>query len=251
VITTQLHDAHLSLLVERCAEQTARFFARVANDTRYCLELFRRAIVEHDQAAWEAIYGQYRNMVRGWLARHPQIDLTGETAEDLVNVAFDKMWTALNPEKFARFADPSQGSLAYPPGQAGQALAALLRYLQMCAHSTVIDCIRRVRREQMIREYTSASFDGADVEGDRYSPCSPSPEQAVDERLAASDLWQRVRAQLHDEREELILYCSVVLDETPKEIYSHYADRFGDVQDIYNVKRNVLKRLERNLRSAE
>ena len=230
--TMLLHDSPLDLLVQHCAEETARFFRRVTHDTRYCFEIFRRAIVARQDDAWAALYTQYHSMVIAWLSRHPQLSLTGEEPENLVNAVFEKIWTALTAEKFADFTD----------------LAALLRYLQMCSHSVVMDSARRVRRHAHEIEPSERALES---EAELHSPQQPSPEHEVLDRLSAAELWQRVRAQLHDDLEELVIYATFVLDESPREIYSHHADRFDSIQEVYNVKRNAMRRIERHFQTAK
>jgi hypothetical protein len=43
-----------------------------------------------------------------------------------------------------------------------------------------------------------------------------------------------------------VVYCSFVLGLTPRAIYAKRGELFTSVNDVYNVKRNVLGRLSRN-----
>ena len=117
----------LSSIVRRCAQESELFFQREANDPRFCFELLRRAILEHNQDAWEPVYSQYRPLVSGWIARHPGFQDAGEELDVFVNATFERFWSALTPEKFLLFPD----------------LKALLRYLQMCVHSVLVDHARQ------------------------------------------------------------------------------------------------------------
>src|SRR5262245_34251742 len=117
---------HLSELARRCAEETERFFAGRGHDSQFCFELFRQAIVEGDAAAWDLVYRQSESLVTGWVVRHTALEASGEAAPYFVNRAFEKMWAALTPEKFRDFPD----------------LKFLLRYLQMCVHSVLMDHLR-------------------------------------------------------------------------------------------------------------
>jgi hypothetical protein len=47
-------------LARRCRQESERYLAGRSHDETYCFELFRRAIFDHDQAAWQAIYAQYQ-----------------------------------------------------------------------------------------------------------------------------------------------------------------------------------------------
>jgi len=90
-------------------------------------ELFRRAIVEHEDEAWTAIAARYRSLMIAWAARCPALHTAEECCEDLADQAFARAWRALTPERFARF--PS--------------LAALLAYLRTCVTATVVDARTR------------------------------------------------------------------------------------------------------------
>ena len=116
-------------IAHRCTEETALFFAHRPHDPRYCYELFRRAILLRNQRAWELIYAEYQPLAAGWINRHSGFPASGEETQYFVNRAFEKMWQAVTPDRFNQFPD----------------LQSLLRYLQMCAHSAIMDRLPRRR----------------------------------------------------------------------------------------------------------
>jgi DNA-directed RNA polymerase specialized sigma24 family protein len=221
------HSSELELLTlagvaHRCAQETHRFFQRQSHDPRYCFELFRRAIVERSQQAWGLIYAQYRPLVAGWVERHSAFASTGEEVQYFVNRAFEKMWTALPPEKFHRFAD----------------LKSLLRYLQMCVHSTILDTVRRSEVpvvELEVAESIAASR-GSDLVGG---------DSALD-RIHAQEIWSLVSARLKDEKERKVVYGSFVLGLKPRELQAQHPEIFHEVNEVYRAKENVLARLGRD-----
>src|SRR6185295_15642499 len=85
-------------LAHRCAQESDHFFNRQPHDPHYCFELFRRAIFDHDQRAWELIYTQYHRLVAKWVLHHADFPASGEDTEYFVNGAFEKMWAALTPD---------------------------------------------------------------------------------------------------------------------------------------------------------
>ena len=97
----------LADIADRCAQETERFFQGQSYDPQYCFELFRRAILEHDQSAWETIHARYQSLVAGWVKQHPAFESSGEEVPYFVNRAFEKIWVALTPDKFGRFSDLS------------------------------------------------------------------------------------------------------------------------------------------------
>ena len=123
----------LTDLARICAEETELFFQHRDHDTRYCFELFRRAIRENDQTAWEIIYEQYQSLVTGWVRQHQGFETSGEEAQFFVTGAFAKISSVLTVEKFDKFSD----------------LQSLLSYLKMCVHSVITDYNRTADRASL------------------------------------------------------------------------------------------------------
>ena len=212
----------LTSIAHRCTRETELFFQRQRHDPRYGFELFRRAIMDHDEHAWDLVYHQYRPLVTGWVGRHSAFPASGEEVQYYVNRAFEKMWVAMTPEKFGRFSN----------------LKALLRYLQMCVHSAIIDRVRKAELHLVdIETAESAVWDTAND--------SPSGDQALD-RVHRQEFWREVNTRLKNDRERKVVYGSFVLALKPRELCAHFQDTFRDVKDVYRVKENVLARLSRD-----
>ena len=58
-----LHRMELSLVVRHSLAESERFYRGIKHDTRFAYELFRRAIVEQNDVAWEYIYTHYSPLV--------------------------------------------------------------------------------------------------------------------------------------------------------------------------------------------
>lgn len=212
----------LSSIAHRCARETNLFFQRLSYDPWYCFELFRRAIVDRSQSAWEHVYRQYRALVTGWVERHAAFPASGEETDYFVNRAFEKMWVALTPDRFDRFPD----------------LRSLLRYLQLCTHSAILDLVRAAEQATLgIEEETDAVASQAKGVG--------VDDQAM-ARVYRQELWREINARLHDEKEQRVVYGSFVLALKPREIYTHFSGTFRDIDEVYRVKENVLARLRRD-----
>lgn len=222
-----VRDLTLAGLAHRCAQETERFFQKVAYDARYCFELFRRAIEERNQRAWDLLYRQYRTLVVGWARRHPAFVDSGEEAQYFVNRAFEKMWSAMSPEKFTQFGN----------------LKSVLRYLQMCVHSAVIDQTRST-------EPPTTDTPPEETVGDEREPEETAEEQVL-ERLSRRRVWREVDARLKDEQERKVVYGSFVLGLKPSRLYEHYSGSFHDVNEIYRVKENVMARFRRDTELQE
>ncbi|GAB4112168.1 MAG: sigma-70 family RNA polymerase sigma factor [Roseiflexaceae bacterium] len=210
----------LVLLERHCAIESERFYRGHAHDTRFAYELFRRALVERDQLAWEYIFNHYRGLVESWVRRSGAFASSGETSEFFVVSAFTRFWQAVGPERFESF----------------NSLAALLHYLQLCASCVVIDSVRAQSWAEVMPEEALVYA--------KHPLISPD-EEAMD-RVDRAEFWEYINALLNDEAERIVLHSSFVLGMKPADIYQRRPDLFASVNDVYNVKRNILGRLSRN-----
>ncbi len=212
----------LTGIAHRCKQETERFFSSQHHDPRFCFELFRRAIVEADHRAWELVYRQYQSLVAGWVVRHPAFPVTGEEVDYFINRAYEKMWVALTPEKFAHFAE----------------LRSILRYLQMCVHSVIADCVR------------SRTLETVQLDHPLPIASNPATDSVVEEqvltRMRRDELWRCLNRKLKNDQERCVVYGSFVLALKPRELYAQHGETFRDVQEVYRIKENVMVRLRRD-----
>jgi hypothetical protein len=210
----------LAALERHCVVESERFYRGHPHDTRFAYELFRRALVERDEIAWEYVYNHYRGLVESWVRRSGAFTSSGETSEYFVISAFTRFWQAVTAERFDSFAS----------------LAALLHYLQLCAGCVVIDSVRAQSWAEMMPEEALIFAKGTSV----------SPDEEAMERVSRAEFWDYINELLNDEAERVVLHSSFVLGMKPGDIYTRRPDLFASVNDVYNVKRNILGRLSRN-----
>jgi DNA-directed RNA polymerase specialized sigma24 family protein len=193
----------------------------VYQDTAADLEgyqLFRLAIVESDADAWATIADRYRRQMVAWAnhccARMP----IQEPATDIADQALARAWAALSSVRVDSF--PS--------------LAAFLAYLRSCVMAVAIDHARqqnaRARNEQL------AQVDLVTV----------SLEQTVLDELQQAELWRLILSMAKGAHELLLVRESLLYAFPPRAIYARHPDQFADVADVYRMKRNLFKRLQRN-----
>jgi hypothetical protein len=131
------------------------------------------------------------------------------------------MFTAVTPEKFKGFAD----------------LRQLLRYLQMCTGSVIIDAVRRLEQADQIAL-------------DETEHISHPEEVDVEDQVAANHqrtrFWAWLQTRLKDEQERTVMYGCFVLDMKPRELCDAHQQTFTTVADVYRIKQNVLERLRRD-----
>jgi len=210
----EMRSLSLASVAHRCRQESERYFRRQANDSTYCYELFRRAILERSDAAWALIYEQYTPQVAGWIKSHNSYASSGEEVSYFVNRAFEKMWSAIQPEKFPRFPD----------------LKSLLRYLQLCVQSVVIDHVRA-------EEFTTLEEPAIVLEG---------VEVPILNALQRQAFWQQIQRRLHDAREQQLLYYRYGLGLKPRQLCEHFPEEFPDVNEVYGMTQNILARLRRD-----
>jgi hypothetical protein len=218
-----LSDSHplasLSEVARRCHEETERFFQRLVHDTKFCYELFRRALAQRDDDAFELLMANYRGLVTSWVRRHPKFSQTGEAPDLFANTAFERLWIAIPPARFMRFTD----------------LRALLKYLQICVHSSVADHMRGIE--------PTLSLEPDNPDAPLREPASPEPALSGAEK---AEVWAAVLAEMRTQKERVVLQCCFALRMKPSEAYEEYPSIFASVQDVYRTKQNVIERLRRN-----
>lgn len=216
----QLELMDLPGLACRAQQESQRFYRREEYDQRYAYELFRRALVEGDNAAWGWIFEQYTPLVEHWVRCTGAFTFSGETSDYFVGAAFIRFWRAIPPERFNTF----------------PTLAALLNYLRRCAACVVIDAAR------------GRSF--ADVLPEEQINWNQQRLGHIDEeataRVSREEFWRLVDGLLTSEAERVVVRCSYLLGMKPGEIYARWRGLFASVEEIYILKRHILSRLRRS-----
>jgi RNA polymerase sigma factor (sigma-70 family) len=217
-------------LVEGCRHQANQ--KEKTNHNLYkgfCLELFRRAIEEQNDAAWEHVRHQYHKLIIRWVQRSATTSLSLEDVEDLVQDAFLKFWRTIGrrPEQFS---------------EKFNHIGSVLRYLQQCAASACIDFQRKQSR-QIIVEESLQQEDEAHTKAAEFKGL----DLALQEQMQQLREW--IAQSLTDEDERLIIYHSFYDGWSPKKIYTTYPERFAAVEDVRKIKVRVMKRAKRAFRN--
>ncbi len=220
IADTPLTQMELGALVQHCRVESERFYQRQPYDARFAYELFRRALVERNEAAWVQLYQHYGRLVEVWVQRNASFVRSGESSEFFVSAAFIRFWRAITPERFTQF----------------PTLASLLNYLQRCTTCAIIDSVRSQSWSEMVPEESSL--------GDRL-PIQVPDEEAI-ERVSRAEFWQYIGTLLNSEAERAVVVGCFVIGMKPGDIYDQRPDLFTNVREVYTVKRNVLARLGRS-----
>ena len=211
-------SASLVQIAEQCREETERFFHRLAPDTRYCYELFHRAIAKRDGEALALLIANYSALVDSWVRRHPAFPRSGEEPGFFVAAAFEKLWQAVPPARFAAFPN----------------IKHLLRYLKLCVASCIIDYLRG-RDEAASLDEEGANIWAEPVASER--PLLPAER---------AELWAEVIKRARNRKELVVAHACLALAMKPAEVFDEYPEVFENVREIYRVKQNLLERLRRD-----
>lgn len=220
-----LHQLTLADLAAACNEES---YQR-RKEEGYCFELFRRAIDDRVDDAWTAVREQYQALVLSWLHRSAPGDLDDDEMQDLVQDTFTRFWRTLSRR---------HGLVAEQFAHVG----GLLKYLQQCALTAVLDLRRRQEKQQRLQTALNRS----------YAIETPSEAgSSADTRMDQEALLLKVRRWMEnnvtDPEEELVIHLTFELGLTPAEITSQYPRDFPNARAVRRAKERFLKRARRSL----
>ena len=214
-----LQNLSLHEITERCKQESGLYRRHQTSDTRYCLELFRRAIDKEMPAeeTWSLIFSIYQGQLESWVKRHPIFPTCDEEVSYFVNRAIERFWYAMTPDKFSKAANN---------------LGRILQYLKSCVHSAILDYQRAQTRLQLVTIEKTESMMVQD--------------QQVGNALESEEFWQVIYAKLNNEHEKIVVECTFVFNMRPRQILKKYPTLFTSARQISGIKENVLKRFRRN-----
>jgi DNA-directed RNA polymerase specialized sigma24 family protein len=204
--------ASVEELAELCQKEDARFRDKKPGPVGFCFELFRRAVVERSQQAWNAVYDQYYDRMVGWIGG----DLLD--AEELVHEALEKFWSRVTPETLAR----------------ANGIGSVIAYLKRCVRSACVDRWRQAKREHR-------ALAALELEASPNEACSL--EQIVLDDIVNQECAKYVYSRLKDEQERLVVHLNLELGVKPAEIARMYPSLFPTAQHVNRVRERLMRRL--------
>src|SRR5258708_8189091 len=105
----KLRNMSVPALAAHCLREINSYRRGETQDIPYCLELFHRARVQHDDLALEALRQCFSEFVRDWIRRHPQKEVVCrfESEEYDAALPFDRSWHALIQRQRPHSATPT------------------------------------------------------------------------------------------------------------------------------------------------
>lgn len=203
-------------LVDRCMNEIDNFRHGKRTNDEYGLELFRRALKEYDTFAWEIIQLYFTEMMLQWMRSHPlrNIARNHDSDENYSAQAFSRFWQATVSNEQIQF----------------RSLAAILRYLRASLNGIILDTLRAYSRPREI-ELPEVGEPG---------------EPFVIEQDEEDEVWEVIRDLLHDERQLRVAFLIYHCGLKPREIVKFHSHEFPDVREIYQLRRIIFERLQRN-----
>lgn len=210
-------EMSLADLAEHCACEMRKYRRKEPCDDKYCLEIFRRAVVQRSDAAWAVLRQQFHESLRLWMGRHPNREaaLRHEDEQSYIDDAFRRFWQAVSEQKLAF-----------------STLAGALSYLRLCLNCAIMDTLRAYSRpkEEPIPDYGQSQGD----------------EPSVEDLYHENDLWDIVEHILPGAKERRVAYLHFHCNLKPREIMRYCPGEFQSEDEIYRLKRNIVERILRN-----
>src|SRR6266567_3318847 len=205
----------LPALADRCMSEINHYRRGEASSDQYCLEIFRRAMLERDDAAWTLLVDRFQEFLLAAFRRHPRSEAASrlDSPENYVAKAFAHFWNAVHNQQLMF-----------------TSLGAALRYLRICLNSAILD---------MLRSYTRAR------EVPLPEPGFAGEPTAADSEEGSSELWEVIRDMLPNEREQRLAFLLFHCNLKPRVIVRLCPQEYPDVNEIFRMTRNIVDRLER------
>jgi hypothetical protein len=206
-------DMSLTEVRDCCWGELNKFSRQETHDDRYCLEIFRRALVLREERAWEMLMERFNGMVMSWLRRHPNREAAYRlnSEENYTALVFERFWMVTVRNKSLEF----------------DTLAGALSFLRACLNSVIIDTLRGQMKEMPFPE---GGFD----------------EPAAPEYNEGQEFLESIQGLLPGEREKRLAYLLYHCGLKPRQIVQFCPEEFSDVQEIFRMTRNILDRLRRS-----
>lgn len=203
-------EMSLAELSSRCTSEIQKYNQRESHNDQWCLEIFRRAMLQEDSDAWTVLEERFHGIVLSWVRRHPQREAARgiDSEENYVALTFARFWMGTVRNKNLEF----------------NTLAGALVFLRACVNSVIIDTLRG-QKELPIPE--------------NYERMAPEPDENYQR-------WEVIKGFIPNEREQRLAYYLYYCGLKPRQIVERCPQEFNDVHEIFRLTRNILDRLKRN-----
>jgi DNA-directed RNA polymerase specialized sigma24 family protein len=255
-MSSSVHRLSLTELREYCLRENAKSGAQIESDPRYGLEIFRRALELCQEEAQSTAQECYQYLVPKWW--HPKPGgITKEQRNALERdrqhrlLSFADLMQELTNDSFMRLFAASCNQRDRGTPIRCTALGKILTYLKQSFISAVIDRVRTIiAREKILREegVFLEPLDEEVVHQDKavQHRGPPPPEADVLDQERVQEIWNRLDACAHDDRERRLIRLRWIEGYTPAEIVTpttitRWGYRYPDVKEIYDILKRIRK----------
>lgn len=209
-----LNKMSLTTLTDKCTREMGKYRHKEVYNDQFCLEIFRRAMMQQEDGAWTVLINHFSENVRLWIWRHPcrQAALCYETEQNYIDETFRRFWQAVSDKK-----------------EKFSTLAGALSYLHMCLNCAIMDTLRAFAKPK------EESIFAEDLD-----------EPTSEDQYHEYDLWEVIQELLPNEREKRVAYLLFHCNLKPREIVQFCPDEFTSAEEIHRLKRNIVDRVLRN-----
>lgn len=200
----------------------------------YCFELFRRALDQRDEVAWEAIQTQYLSLIQHWIQLAATTSLTSQQEADLTQEVLKKFW----------------GTLTTAPQvieQKFEHIGSVLKYLRQCSMRSVYTLQRQQQKERRLQEKLQYFHE---VEVVTFATLEDDEAQQAHQRHLQR-MKELLADKVQDPVEQRLLHLYFERGLKPAEISASYPQDFPKTRDVYRIKERVLKRLRRAMTAED
>jgi len=217
----------LSLLISHCGQEVSNYHQGKVSDERYCLEIFRRALVDNDNDSWMALQEQFRGHILSWLRCHTrrQDVLLIESEQECMDDTFYRLWVwGHNHHQVLDHLEEFDAHEGF------RSLAGAIKFLRTCLECQIRDNLRARARQQLLPlpEYDLPVPDNTEAEIERQ------------------ELWHVIQTILTGEQEMRIIFLLYHEGLKPRDIVQRYPDEFPSAQTVYSLTKNAMDRLKRH-----
>ena len=212
----QLRNMSVQVLAVLCQREINAHRRGEAQSIHYCLELFHRARVQHDDDALEALRHCFGGVLQDWIHRHPQKEVLCrfESEEYYMALAFERFWQAVMHLEDLEFG----------------ILTVALAYLQSSLNAVILDVLRAYAQSSNVAFLETDDAGEPVVENDEHE----------------GTLWEMMQRMLPNEREQRMAYLLFHCCLQPWEIVRSNPQEFSDVQEVARLRRDIIARLVRS-----
>jgi hypothetical protein len=237
----ELQSLALDQLMQRCHTMTVSYLrTQQVGDDCYCLELFRRAVQDHDEKAWAFIYTTYSTeeflgehyvlkWVRSWFnGRHGAAIRSAYTEDEVVH----EVWMRFAHSEAAR----SFNFLT---------MSQLMSYLRRLINNFMMDVARR-RSVHVIESSTDQEAIHVEQLLRTVPDQADNVERVISDHEALEEMLRQIGDQMIANEHEWLVFRGYFLERLPpRKLYSLYPGMFAP-GEVEIIRTRLVRRLRKS-----